>query len=569
MSLRNHQVRAAADFYVRARQRAQDVQAVYLAPPVLSDQQAVLVWDHERRKAEAAMGTVWQMPCRAGKTRTALTVLYHWGTWLSEWGIAPAIQQMWAHPHLVLVPSDLVRDGPWVQDWEEVAPPWETRVSIRPIPTMSQERMITALHSLRPGDVAVMTYHTLLARQDLVAAVPWCIIVADEVHRLKNPRADWTQASYKLQSVFRLGMSATPFTNYVHELREVLAWAQGWTVGDRRNSHIWPDSYHWKENWCNWDYVPTRNGYTYRRIPAGAAYPGHLYNLLRAEVLFSAPREEVSDAPDPIIHALPVPLSAKQAEVYERLKAGVLRWVKQGKIDAIDTGPVIAQFGYLFQLCADARQLELSIANKRGNALSYTNIPSTFTENWALADKSSKLKALLWVLDKVAKNGEQVLVLTGYARTANILTQDLIRLGYNVEAITGDTDDRPGVVSRFASGTTRVVVCTRAAWEGISLRAPYAVLYGFVDHTPGLVKQALMRAWSMFDCEPVEVFDIYAPGTVEEWNRLRLAAKDRFSGVMTNGKEGATFSSVGDISAALEGKLTRVNLKGDNGGTNL
>jgi SNF2 family DNA or RNA helicase len=551
MSLKDHQVRALSDLYVRGRHRLGEVQSFFLNPP-LNNEGAVSTWDWERRKAEAACGTLWQMPCRSGKTRTALSALYHWTTWLREWGIVPDLQRRWAAPHLVLVPSDLVRDEVWPKDWGAVAPPWENGVGIYPIPTLDY----LPLRQLLPGDVAVISYHTLLHRQDQIAAHPWQVIVADEVHRLKNPSAAWTQASYRLQSTFRIGMSATPFTNYVHELRDVLAWLQGWTVGNRRMSHIWPNWRHWRENWCRWRYIPTKNGH--RKVPAGAMYPEYLYNKLRAEVLFSATKDEVSDAPDPIIHPLPVPLSAKQAEVYDDLKRGVLEWMSSnGEVQAVDTGPVIAQFGYLFQLCADAQQLELSIMHKGGdNILPHTRVRPTFSKGWARADQSSKLKALLWILDKVADDGEQVLVLTGYARLAHILTRDLQRLGYSAEAITGDTKDRSGVVSRFGRQETRVVICTKAAWEGISLRAPFAVLYGFVDHTPGLVKQALLRAWNMFDTIPVTVYDIYAPGTVEEWNRERLAAKDRYAGMMTNGQDRATFSSVADIGAALNGKFT-------------
>jgi SNF2 family DNA or RNA helicase len=81
------------------------------------------------------------------------------------------------------------------------------------------------------------------------------------------------------------------------------------------------------------------------------------------------------------------------------------------------------------------------------------------------------------------------------------------------------------------------VFCTKAAWEGITLAAPTVVLYGFVDYTPGLVKQAIRRAWTMFDTEPVTVYDLYASGTVEDWNRQRLARKDSATAVLTNGIE--------------------------------
>jgi hypothetical protein len=41
----------------------------------------------------------------------------------------------------------------------------------------------------------------------------------------------------------------------------------------------------------------------------------------------------------------------------------------------------------------------------------------------------------------------------------------------------------------------------------------------------------------MFDTEPVTVYDLYASGTVEDWNRQRLARKDSATAVLTNGIE--------------------------------
>jgi hypothetical protein len=565
--LKDHQIQALADLYARWRWRVGEVVAAYLDPPPLDNWPQLEAWNIRLRNAEASIGELWDLPCRSGKTRAALSALYWWSSWLREWGVPDALQRQWAYPHLVLVPSDLVRDGPWPADWAEVVPPWDERISTwKPgqpietfhgglwlIPSLEEDRVRAILARLRPGDVAVLTYPTLSCRQDIIAAQKWQIVVADEVHRLKDPHADWTQAAYRLQSVGRLGLSATPFTNYVHELREVLAFLQGWTWGGQRNSWIWPPTNVWKNNYCAWQMVPPQKGWKWRKVPAGALYPDYLYHKLRAEVMFSATTKEVSDAPEPIIHPLPITLSARQQGVYEQLKRGVLRWVNDhGRAEVFDTGPILAQLSYLFQLCADARQLEIAIAKNQGadNILSHTDIEPNFAKGWSLVDQNSKLRALLWVVDK----GEQVLVLTGFAQLARTLAADLQRLGYKAEAITGAVtgEDRAGIVSRFKCGTTQVVLCTRAAWEGISLQASYAVLLGFVDHTPGIVRQALLRAWNM-DGGQVEVYDCYAPGTVEEWNRERLAAKDRFSSVLTNGREGATFTSVADLQQAMEG----------------
>lgn len=295
---------------------------------------------------------------------------------------------------------------------------------------------------------------------------------------------------------------------------------------------------------------------TARRIPAGARCPQLLYYKLRGTVMYSVPQDQVSDAPEPIIVPMPVPLSAKQARVYAELARGVMSWLdtKEGKVYSFDAGPVLAQMGYLFQLCADARQLEISIAKKRSsdNIMDYAQVRNGFSENWALADKSSKIGALLHILRGVEG---QVLVLTGFAHTAREVARDLVRLGYEAECLSGQVTNgrRSAMVERFHAKTTRVLTCTQAAWHGITLQAPTAVLYGFVSHVPGMVEQAIKRAWTMDDPIPVTVYDLFAPGTVEVWNRERLADKAKYMGVLTNGQGSVALPTREDLHNALHG----------------
>jgi len=524
-TLRPHQTAALADLYARMQMRWQEVQAVVAAPGA--------DWGQRLQTALSNMGELWILPCRSGKTRAALTALYHWDEWCQSWGVPDDWHRA---PHLVLAPSELVRDGAWGQDWAAVCPPWDPRSKI----SGPHERATAGLYLVPtednldnvvplPGSIVVATYPTLSHRQPFFDR-DWNLVVSDEIHRLKNPSADWTQAAYKLRSFARLGLSATPFTNYVHELRHVLAWLQGWTVGNRRLSATWPNQQHWEDRFCSYVFTRGKNGF--RRIPAGAKNPDFLYHLLRAEVMYSAPQQAISDAPEPIFRPIAVPLSTKQEEIYRQLEGGMVRWLNgHGQVDEHDVGPQLAQILYLMEVCADARLLEISITKRRGNdnILSHADIQPLFSRDWNVEDSNSKLKALKWVLDN---NPGQVLVLTGFAQLARTLAREL-----GGEAITGASTDRQGTVSRFKSGETRLVFCTKAAWEGITLAAPVVVLYGFVDYTPGLVKQAIRRAWTMFDTEPVMVYDLYAAGTVEDWNRQRLANKDAATAVLTNGVE--------------------------------
>jgi SNF2 family DNA or RNA helicase len=208
--------------------------------------------------------------------------------------------------------------------------------------------------------------------------------------------------------------------------------------------------------------------------------------------------------------------------------------------------------GYLFQLCADANQLRESICNKEhlDGVLQYTHLHSAFLNNWSTEDINSKFKLIEWLLGK----NEQILVLTGFKHVATFVTRYLTDMGITAGYITGDVHSkhRKPVIEAFGCGDTQVVTCTKAAWQGITLAAPNVVLLGFVDHVPGMVRQAVRRAWTMNDTKPVTVYDCYAPGTVEEWNRNRLAAKDQYATVLTGGQEPPLFKPV-SLEDALRG----------------
>jgi len=234
MTLREHQVAAIRDLYFRWQDRMAAITRAY------NDK------DPNIRDVLSAVGELWDLPCRSGKTRAALTVLYHWQDWLKKWSIPDLLLDDWlTRPNLVLAPSFMVRDGAWVEDWAHVCPDWDRRAEVFgqfqytidtlpgglwPIGTLTPSKMRFVVKSLKPNDILVITYDTLRERADIIASRPYGLLVADEIHMLKNPRAQWTQAAYQLESVARLGLSATPFTNYVHELIHVLRFLQGWTA---------------------------------------------------------------------------------------------------------------------------------------------------------------------------------------------------------------------------------------------------------------------------------------------------------------------------------------------------
>lgn len=559
-NLRPHQLAALRDLYIRWRDRMEEISRVY--------NKGLFAHFEEMDAALSSVGELWDLPCRSGKTRAALTLIYHWQDWLKRWNIPQPLLNDWARPNLVLAPSDMVRDGAWIDDWKHVCPPWDIRARvwdksrytpdafpgcIWPMKTVAPANTRHIINSLKPYDTVIMTYHTFRERADIIVSRPYGLFIADECHMLKNPATYWTQAAYRVDSVARLGLSATPFTNYVHELIHVLRWLQGYSAHNHRQSSIWPSPWKWESAHCGYKYIPPKTGLAFRKIKAGARNPEHMYHWLCKEVMFSATPAEVSDAPEPNIRPIPIPLSMKQQDVYDQLARGMLRWSDANdKTDTFDSGSALAQMTYLFQLCSDARQLRESICNKRalGGILDHTNLTPGFLDGWDLESLNSKFKLIEWL----ASQDEQVLVLTGFKHTARLISGDLEKMGYTASYITGDVQSkkRKPIITAFKKGEIQVMTCTKAAWQGISLAAPHVVLLGFVDHVPGMVRQAIRRAWTMDDTKPVTVYDAYAPNTLEQWNRDRLAAKDQHATVLTGGKEPPMFKPV-TLEQALKG----------------
>ncbi|KAL9951050.1 hypothetical protein ACROYT_G043643 [Oculina patagonica] len=74
-------------------------------------------------------------------------------------------------------------------------------------------------------DVAVTTYETMRNHLDDLNQIKWLAVIMDEVHRLKDPKAQITVAAKALKVKRRYGLTGTPLQNKLAEFWCVLDWA--------------------------------------------------------------------------------------------------------------------------------------------------------------------------------------------------------------------------------------------------------------------------------------------------------------------------------------------------------
>ena len=77
-----------------------------------------------------------------------------------------------------------------------------------------------------------MTSFELALRDiQLIDALPWSLVIVDEVHRLKNSRAGVTQALHQFQLPLRFGLTGTAIQNNYSELWTILDWTNPGKLG--------------------------------------------------------------------------------------------------------------------------------------------------------------------------------------------------------------------------------------------------------------------------------------------------------------------------------------------------
>ena len=83
------------------------------------------------------------------------------------------------------------------------------------------------------ADLIVTTYPILRNDIDVLADVPWDIVILDESQTIKNPDSQVARAAYKLRAGWKLTLSGTPIENRLDELWSQLHFTNPSLLGGR------------------------------------------------------------------------------------------------------------------------------------------------------------------------------------------------------------------------------------------------------------------------------------------------------------------------------------------------
>lgn len=305
------------------------------------------------------------------------------------------------------------------------------------------------------------------------------VVVADEAHRIKNPKAKMTRAIKKIDTRYKLLLSGSIISNHAEELFSPLQF-------------MFPDRY--RSKWRDWNdrYIDYVEG-GWSKIAVGVKL--ERLQELRAELgvfMVYRRKQDELDLPDRTEEWLPVALTPSQREVYDELANTCVAELESGAKVAATDGLVM-----LTKLRQVATGLEL--------------FDDTVTD-------SSKLDLAVEIIED--NEDEAFVVFSWYKAAARAMADRLERAGVATYCVDGDVPQstRAAFIDAFQSGEKRVFVGTIATMgESVNLyRANNAI---FLDRSwnPSDNLQAADRIYRIGQTLPVTITHIYAQDTVDEF----------------------------------------------------
>lgn len=325
------------------------------------------------------------------------------------------------------------------------------------------------------------------ARRDplksLLTGGQWDVVVADEAHRLRNPRSASGKLARALRARYLLLLTATPVENRLQDLYELVSLVAPGLLG-------------------------TPAQFRQRHAGAGTA-PSAPRNLdeLRArtrEVMVRHRRSEVEVLlPQRLAETVLVTPSQEEAELYAGIAARIRAEAKGA---------------------SSARLLTLRGLTRLAGSSPQATAPTLAKAGWpdlaALArqiEGSTKADLLLERLRRHNGQGEKVLVFTAFRQTLDALAARLEREGVQAAVYHGSLSrrDKEAAVAAFRDQAP-VLLSTESAGEGRNLQFCHVMANADLPWNPMQIEQRLGRLHRVGQEHDVVLTNLVARGTIEQ-----------------------------------------------------
>ena len=354
----------------------------------------------------------------------------------------------------------------------------------------------------KPWPAFVIVHYDALRLMPELASLKWFHIIADEVHRVKNRKAQQTAALKKIPTYHKTGLSGTPADNKPEDIWSILNWLYPKQFGS-----------YWKfvAEFCEQKTEENRNlGTTFKKVVGvkREAMPEFHRRLAPFYIRRTKDDPEIGlDLPPKTYTSYHVDLPPGQRKPYDQMRKNMLAWIGEHEDTPLSAPAVVAQLVRLQQMA-----LATCYFTQEGKV--------------KLGEPSSKLDRLMEIVEG---NPEEPLVVFSQSRSmVDLVIRRSRKAGIPCAAYTGNVPqrERDEAVRSFQDGNTLLLAATiGAGGEGITLHRASNVVFLDRSWNPTKNLQAEDRLHRIGQERPVQVIDIIAHNTVDMGRLQRIASK--------------------------------------------
>ena len=395
-------------------------------------------------------------------------------------------------PALIIAPVSLM--GNWRREAERFCP------DLRTLVIHGKDRHEVA-GTMTEHDVVIAPYSLLQRDRERWLEAKWHLVVLDEAQNIKNASTHAAQVASQLQTRHRLCLSGTPMENHLGEIWSLFHFLMpGFLGSQKRFTELFRTPIEKQGD-------PERLTQLRARITP--------FMLRRTKALVA------HELPPKIETVMRVELSGKQADLYETIRLGMEKTVRE----ALNTRglaksqiTILDALLKLRQVCCDPHLLKLDAAKK--------------------VKTSAKLEQLMELLPEMLAEGRRILLFSQFTSMLTLIEVELKKRDLPWVKLTGQSQNRDALITQFTSGQVPLfLISLKAGGTGLNLPQADTVIHYDPWWNPAVETQATDRAHRIGQTQSVWVVKLVAQGTIEE--RI-LALQERKAALADSMYSGAT-----------------------------
>ncbi|BCO29878.1 RNA polymerase-associated protein RapA [Rhodoferax lithotrophicus] len=375
------------------------------------------------------------------------------------------------HPALIIAPVSLM--GNWKREAERFCP------GLRSLVHHGQDRHDSA-DSMAEHDIVIAPYSLLHRDRERWLEAQWHLVVLDEAQNIKNAATNAAQVASELKARHRLCLSGTPMENNLGEIWSLFHFLMPGFLGSQK-----------------------RFQELFRNPIEKQGDPEALHQLRARVTPFMLRRTKAlvaNELPPKVETVMRVELSGKQADLYETIRLGMEKTVREAldsKGLAKSQITILDALLKLRQVCCDPHLLKLDAAKK--------------------VKTSAKLDQLMEMLPEMLAEGRRILLFSQFTSMLTLIEAELQKRGIAWAKLTGQSQKRDELIERFTSGEVPLfLISLKAGGVGLNLPQADTVIHFDPWWNPAVEAQATGRAHRIGQTQSVWVVKLVAQGTIEE-----------------------------------------------------